>query len=255
MARPRIYAALAASLATLLAGCARLSDDELLQGKACASSADCLGGYVCEASSNVCVRGVAGDGDVTGVAGASAGIGAGGAGGEGTGGADGTSRGGAGGDEQLAAGGTGGESASGGSDGNPCEPSCSTLLACSGPNCGASWLPLAAAPVELTARAKPAFAVGNGKLFIWGGVDATGADLNSGAIYDVALDTWQLTTITADTPSPRTLANAAWTGAGVVVWGGRLNSGASDYRSGAVYDPTTGVWTSMPTAGNPRAAS
>jgi len=236
-------------LGVLAVGCGRLSEDELLEGKSCASDSDCVGGYVCDRAANLCVRGVAvpGENILTGAAGSDSTDGSGGSGSTGAGGTDGIPE------------GSGGDSGSAGastwSAPDVCEDTCTGDRLCLGSQCVPRWLPIAAAPTELGARSKPAFAVGNGKLFVWGGVDGAGVDLSSGAIYDLAQDRWELTTITAETPSPRTLANVAWTGAGFLVWGGRLNSGESDYRSGAVYDPATGVWTPMPTAGNPRVAS
>ena len=95
------------------------------------------------------------------------------------------------------------------------------------------------------AREKAAYAVAGNQVLIWGGVDASGVNLSTGALYDASKDTWELTPITADTPSGRVLASAAWTGSHFLVWGGRTNSGASEYKTGALYDPTSHVWTAI----------
>ncbi|HTV23799.1 MAG TPA: kelch repeat-containing protein, partial [Polyangiaceae bacterium] len=247
----------ALALALLGAACSRLPDDELLEGKACESDADCVGSYRCDTSLNVCVRGPAAPGDGSGVAGSDGSSGSSGeAGGSGTGGSGGTSGGVGGGAPDdpngSPSGGSGGSTGDPSNAGGGCDESCTGDRACLGDVCAARWLPIAASPAELVARTKPAFAVGNGKLFIWGGADAAGVDSNSGAIYDLAQDRWEPVPITETTPTARTLANAAWTGSGWLVWGGRLNAGDGEYRNGAIYDPATGVWTTLPTAGSAR---
>lgn len=105
---------------------------------------------------------------------------------------------------------------------------------------------MSAPPGGFLGRSRAAWAVIGQKLFIWGGVDQNGKDLNSGAIYDPALDTWQATSVSASTPSPRVLATAVWTGSQVIVWGGRTADGASDYKNGAFYDPGNNVWQPLP---------
>jgi N-acetylneuraminic acid mutarotase len=94
------------------------------------------------------------------------------------------------------------------------------------------------------AREKAAYAVAGDKVLIWGGIDGSGVHLSTGAIYDLSEDSWQLTSVTAGTPSGRVLANAAWTGSQFLVWGGRLNNGSSEFKDGALYDPQTQEWTS-----------
>ncbi len=93
---------------------------------------------------------------------------------------------------------------------------------------------------------------GLGKLFVWGGANAAGAGLDTGAIYDVATNTWTPVAKDANTPSPRVLASAVWTGTRVFVWGGGSSvTSAVDYADGAMYDPTAQSWTPVQTAGAP----
>jgi hypothetical protein len=197
--------------------CSRASEDALLAGKACASGADCIAGYVCDAATSVCVRpgyALTSDPDVTHQIGDDPG----GSGGDG-------------GDTAPDAGGTGSSDA-----GIP-----------------ASWRVISAPPSGFVARQKAAYAVAGDQVFIWGGVDALGLNLSTGAIYDLSHDSWQLTSVTGSTPIGRVLANAAWTGSQFLVWGGRTDSGSSEYKDGALYDPQTQTWT--PTANQNTARS
>jgi hypothetical protein len=257
--------------------CSRASDEELLAGKACSASADCIGGYVCDATAGVCVRpgyvltsdpddthqigddpvGSAGAaGAEPGGAGASAGGAAGSAGASGAGGAaassgasgnGGTDAGGSAGNGGTDAGGSAGSGSAAAPDaGAAGGPDAGLTAAPDAASTPASWIAISSPPLGFAARQKAAYAVAGDKVLIWGGVDSSGLDLSTGAIYDLSSNTWQLTSVTANTPSGRVLANAAWTGSQFLVWGGRLDSGASEYKNGALYDPQTQTWT--PTA-------
>jgi len=217
----------------LASACSRTSEYELLAGKACASSADCIGGYVCDAAASVCVRpGYALTSDEIG----DDPLGSGGDAATNTGGAGASSGG---------AGGTAGSAgASGGTAGDGAPDAGGTGSSDAGSP--ASWRVISAPPLGFVARQKAAYAVAGDKVFIWGGVDALGLDLSTGAIYDLTHDTWQLTSVTGSTPLGRVLANAAWTGSQFLVWGGRTDLGNSEYKDGALYDPQTQTWT--PTA-------
>jgi hypothetical protein len=59
--------------------------------------------------------------------------------------------------------------------------------------------------------------------------------------------------VTLNTPSPRVLATAVWTGSGIVVWGGGDREGVVDYNTGSIYDAAVGTWTRMKQAGAPSA--
>ena len=257
MQRARLSSLALLAGATLWFGdaCSRASDDELLAGKACSSSGDCVSGYECDAKAGVCVRPgfvltsdsedtrPIGD-DVVGSAGAagtdpgSAGASSGGA--SGAAGAAGSNSGGTDAGGAAGSGGTGGDAApdagaSGSSDAGP-------AYAPDASSAAASWIALSPPPIEFVARQKAAYAVAGDKVLIWGGVDSSGLDLSTGAIYDLSQDSWQLTSVSANTPSGRVLANAAWTGSQFLVWGGRLNSGDTEYKNGALYDPQTQTW-------------
>jgi N-acetylneuraminic acid mutarotase len=276
MRRPHLGSLALTACASLWLGnaCSRASEEELLAGKACASSEDCISGYVCDPAAGVCVRpryvltsdpddthedpvgsaGAAGAdpgsaGAPSGGAGASSG-GAGGIAGS-AGASSGGSGAGASGAGSTEAGGSAGNGGNGGDGGNNDASDAGgsdagTAYAPDAANTPASWRAIAPPPLGFVARQKAAYAVAGDKVLIWGGVDAFGLDLSTGAIYDRSTDTWQLTSVTADTPTGRVLANAAWTGSQFLVWGGRTDDGLTEYKTGALYNPQTQTWT--PTA-------
>jgi len=104
-----------------------------------------------------------------------------------------------------------------------------------------------------SARSRAAYAAisSSGQVFVWGGQDAAAAVLDSGAIYDVATDSWDAVVKDANTPSARSLASAVWTGDRVFVWGG--TSGSADLASGALYDPVAKAWSPVSATGAPSA--
>jgi N-acetylneuraminic acid mutarotase len=93
------------------------------------------------------------------------------------------------------------------------------------------------------------------KMIVWGGV-IPGAPtyVNTGGIYDPALDTWSLTS-TPNAPEGRAGHAAVWTGSRMVVWGGRTlaptGSPGRYLNTGGQYNPTSDQWTSTSTAGAP----
>jgi N-acetylneuraminic acid mutarotase len=99
-----------------------------------------------------------------------------------------------------------------------------------------------------------AVAVWTGDRFlVWGGEAAFGP-VNSGgrllADADGTTQTWE-TISTSGAPSARTGHSAVWTGAKMIIWGGR--NGDSFFGDGALYDPAADTWTALPTAGAPSA--
>jgi hypothetical protein len=108
------------------------------------------------------------------------------------------------------------------------------------------WTPMAVAPTELVAREKAAYTVMGSKLFIFGGLDAQGNALNSGAIYDKTTDSWTMLPQTAGVPSPRQLATAVWTGVRVYVALGTNSASTLTYSDTARWDPSTNAWTTLP---------
>jgi hypothetical protein len=104
------------------------------------------------------------------------------------------------------------------------------------------WTPMTPAPATLVAREKAAYAVMGSKLFVFGGLDAQGNPLDSGAIYDKATDAWTMLPRGANLPSARQLATAIWTGLRVYVVGGYDASSALADADGARYDPSGDSW-------------
>ncbi len=155
-------------------------------------------------------------------------------------GAGGTSGGGA------ASGGTPSMGGTGGAGPVVCTPACAQGRTCMNGTCQKGWVSMSAPPGGFVGRSQAAYTVMGQKLFVWGGVDQNGINLNSGAIYDPGLDTWQATAVSANTPSARVLATAVWTGSQVIVWGGRTADGAAEYKNGAFYDPVNNAWQPLP---------
>jgi hypothetical protein len=101
-------------------------------------------------------------------------------------------------------------------------------------------------PASFVAREKAAYTALDDKIFIFGGLDADGNALNDGALYDPATDSWTLLPLTNNTPSPRQLASAVWTGKSVYVVGGTDNNEATAFVSGSKYDVTSSTWIVLP---------
>ncbi len=81
------------------------------------------------------------------------------------------------------------------------------------------------------------------KMFIWGGLTASGVT-NTGALYDPAADQWSPIS-TTNAPSARTGYLSVWTGDKVIVWGGAGADGSNALADGGVYDPATDSWMPM----------
>jgi N-acetylneuraminic acid mutarotase len=105
-------------------------------------------------------------------------------------------------------------------------------------------------------------------MIVWGGNSAAalcctfqygdyirGGELNSGAIYDPATNSWKLIP-SQGAPEPRNLHTAVWTGTEMVVWGGHdFVSGVGDqqYITGGRYNPFTDSWKPVTINGAPEA--
>jgi N-acetylneuraminic acid mutarotase len=110
-----------------------------------------------------------------------------------------------------------------------------------------------ALPSAGTFRARSAHtAVWTGtEMIIWGGVDsATTTYFNSGARYDPRLNRWTILPL-FNAPEPRAYHVGVWTGAEMVVWGGRVTS-RTDVNTGGRYDPVRDLWLSTTTHDAPR---
>jgi hypothetical protein len=108
-----------------------------------------------------------------------------------------------------------------------------------------SWGKMSPPPGGFSPREKAAYVSTGSQLFIWGGVNESGTALNSGALYDPRDDTWLAIATGANTPTPRSLPSAAWTGSVVVVWGGFDPVSMQPLADGAIYDPVDDAWSPM----------
>jgi len=94
------------------------------------------------------------------------------------------------------------------------------------------------------------------KMLIWGGLDSSFLPLNNGGIYDPAANTWTAMSATG-APGARAGHTAIWTGTKMVIFGGTNTelpgSAANLLNDGAAFDPVSGTWTPLPSAGAPSA--
>ena len=120
-----------------------------------------------------------------------------------------------------------------------------------------SWSSIAPMSIE---RAFAACAVVNGKIFVVGGLDSTGASLSSGEVFDPQTGAWsQIAPMTG----PRDSTAAFAVGDELFVVGGRLRSAGGVTLDGGLrtlecFDTSTGSWTHrapMPTGRRPVAVS
>lgn len=116
------------------------------------------------------------------------------------------------------------------------------------------WWPIPAAPLRSTTPLPAVWA--DGRLLVWGGVDAAGLGDDpgavrdaAGAVYDPRRGTWALLP-----PAPisgRSGHVLAWTGSEVVVWGGGRRGVDGDWLDlddGAAYRLRRGTWRLLPQA-------
>lgn len=93
------------------------------------------------------------------------------------------------------------------------------------------------------------YVLGGEDLLVWGGsVDRQSDVRNDGWIVTLAGD---LTPVTAAPIEPRVEASGVWTGSEFIVFGGRRIDGSQSpptFLDGAVLNPETGSWTSIPPA-------
>jgi N-acetylneuraminic acid mutarotase len=119
-----------------------------------------------------------------------------------------------------------------------------------------AWLQRANGPTGLPAplarRGHSAVWTGS-EVIIWGGTDADGTFLNTGARYNPAAGTWTRIS-TTNAPSARTSHRAVWTGTEMIVWGGFTTGffGNSVTNTGARYNPGTDSWTAIAAGGGSR---
>ncbi|MGH7269185.1 MAG: hypothetical protein ACREJ3_02040 [Polyangiaceae bacterium] len=109
-------------------------------------------------------------------------------------------------------------------------------------------------------------------VLVWGGRvlkfdmnnNVTGFHYDDGGLYDPITDTWERISSSPKSP-PRGEESAVWTGTEALIWGGEVAPAVSTSlasmlpasaapvpaTSGAAYNPTTGTWRAMSTAGQP----
>jgi N-acetylneuraminic acid mutarotase len=132
---------------------------------------------------------------------------------------------------------------------------CNAPRTCTTTACQDGWITTTTPPGGLSPREKAAYVSIGDQLFIWGGVNESGTALNSGALYDPRDDRWTLVPIDADTPTPRSLATAVWTGSVIIVWGGLDPVNMEPLSDGAVFDPVANAWSPMTPGPTARAAA
>src|SRR5690606_28642986 len=119
-------------------------------------------------------------------------------------------------DTDTANSGGGGEGVVGNSTTGPgstvCEPACSAGRTCDEGACAGGWVAMAKPPPKFVARRRAAAVAFEGKVFVFGGVNANDDPLDTGAIYDPRTDKWSPVANDPASPSPRELASAVWTG-------------------------------------------
>ncbi len=82
-----------------------------------------------------------------------------------------------------------------------------------------------------------ATAVWSGRVFIvWGGSDAAGNPLGTGAMFDPVHNHWRATTVTG-APAPRSNHTAIWDGSRMVIWGGSGECCNNWFNDGFAYRP------------------
>ncbi|HEX5044899.1 MAG TPA: hypothetical protein VFV75_18530 [Candidatus Polarisedimenticolaceae bacterium] len=102
-----------------------------------------------------------------------------------------------------------------------------------------SWSSLPGVPVPVARRDASLVWTGS-EVLVWGGVDAGGQPLDTGARYAPATGTWRPMT-SEGAPSPRRRHAATWTGTEMAVRGGTDARGVA-IHGGALYDPAVDRW-------------
>ncbi len=115
-----------------------------------------------------------------------------------------------------------------------------------------TWAPISTANAP-TARILHTSVWTGTEMIVWGGTnDSTGLfpgsyqldlALNSGGRYNFATNTWTPTN-TSNAPPERYFHTAVWTGAEMIVWGGR-SSYYGTYNTGAHYNSVTDTWATI----------
>ena len=122
-----------------------------------------------------------------------------------------------------------------------------------------NWMQLSQVNAPLPRKDHTALIV-DSAMIVWGGTACSGNPIcgttaltNTGGIFHIASNTWQSggTDIASfDTPSPRTMHSAIWTGSTMIIWGGF--DGTQSLDTGGRYTPgTPGSWSTVSTINAP----
>ncbi len=106
-----------------------------------------------------------------------------------------------------------------------------------------TWLPTAVSAAPSVRSRHTTIWTGT-EMIIWGGIDASGTLLNTGARYNPITDSWQPIS-TAGAPTARFHHTAIWTGSEMIIWGGfdyYFQGSGNSVNSGARYNPLTDTW-------------
>jgi hypothetical protein len=93
------------------------------------------------------------------------------------------------------------------------------------------------------------------EMIVWGGFNKDAyPDLNSGARYDPATDSWSSTSVGNGVPHGRAYHSAVWTGTEMIIWGGEQwdhgPNGPVYVNTGGRYNPLTDSWAATSTGTN-----
>jgi N-acetylneuraminic acid mutarotase len=118
-----------------------------------------------------------------------------------------------------------------------------------------TWTPIAPCSAGGVQARRNHLALWTGsRMVVWGGRDAfalTISTVDTGGVYDPALDTWTPTSTTR-APGRRWQHTAVWSGGDVLVWGGQ-EAFSTFLGDGGAYSPPSDAWSAVPLAGAPSA--
>ena len=89
-------------------------------------------------------------------------------------------------------------------------------------------------------------------MVVWGGLDSSLNDYNTGGRYNPVSDSWLPTSLN-NAPSARDSHTAVWTGREMIVWGGVCCNPGVDFNTGGRYNPAVDSWTATSDVNVPHA--
>jgi len=114
-----------------------------------------------------------------------------------------------------------------------------------------SWTPMSTIDAPTARNGHTAVWTGT-ELIVWAGGRDQNGRTSTGGRYDPATDTWTPLS-TVNVPAARYKHHAVFDGQQMIVWGGVVVEGLRDtpVSDGALYDPASDVWTSLPAQNAP----